>query len=633
MENIKTLVYDDADAGSKFVADKIRNLIEARNKKKEKTVLGLATGTTPLKLYDELIRMHKEEGLSFANVITFNLDEYYPMQPKAIQSYHRFMHENLFNHIDIKKENIHIPAGDVDLSEVENLCQKYEEEIDKAGGIDIQLLGIGRTGHIGFNEPGSAVQSKTRIVTLDRITRRDAASDFFSEENVPRTAITMGVGSIFKARTVYLMAWGIGKASIIERTVEGSVSHQVPATFLQNHPDTTFIVDKAASDELARTKTPWLVGTCDWTEELTYNAVIWLAQHLKKPILKLTDEDYNKYSMGDLVSKAGSAYEINIKAFERIKYTITGWPGGKPGTEGQNRPERPSPQYKRAIIFSPHPDDDVISMGGTFIRLVDQGHEVHVAYQVSGNIAVHDDDVICYADFMQEAAEIIGMPKDKAEEFYNKVKTLFNKKEIGADDAAYVRQMKGAIRRMEAKAGCRYCGIPDENAHFMNLPFYETGKVKKNGIGEEDIKITMDLIRKIQPHQIYLAGDLADPHGTHKVCLDIIIESVNRLKGEKFMQDCYVWMYRGAWHEWPIHEIHMAVPLSPNEVTRKKMAIFKHQSQKDVPVFPGNDSREFWQRAKERNEETAHLYDVLGLPEYEAMEAFRRWNFQAGEVL
>ncbi len=633
MEKIKTLVYDDSAKGSKFVAEKIRDLIESRNKKKQKTVLGLATGTSPLKVYEQLVRMHKKEGLSFKNVVTFNLDEYYPMKKDSIQSYQRYMYENFFNHIDIKKENIHIPDGTIAINKVEDYCKKYEAAIDKEGGLDIQLLGIGRTGHIGFNEPGSLMTTKTRLVTLDKATRRDAASTFFSEENVPRTAITMGVGSIFKARTIYLMAWTVGKSYAVAQAVEGEISAHLPASFLQNHLDTTFIIDKAAAEELARNKTPWLVGPMDWNESSIMNAVSWLSLKLDKAILKLTDEDYNEYGMGDITSKAGSAYEVNIKVFNKLRNTITGWPGGKPGTEGQDRPERATPFPKRVIIFSPHPDDDVISMGGTFIRLVDQGHEVHVAYQTSGNIAVHDDDVISYADFMREAADELGISKKDTEAFYKKIKASFENKEAGGQDLDVIRRIKGAIRRVEARAGYRYCGVPDERGHFLNLPFYETGKVRKGGIGEEDVKITMDLIEKVKPHQIYLAGDLADPHGTHKVCLEIIFEAVRRLKKKKYMDDCYVWMYRGAWHEWPIHEIHMVVPLSPNEVMRKRMAIFKHQSQKDVPVFPGNDSREFWQRAKERNEETAEMYNKLGLPEYEAMEAFRRWNFQAGEEL
>ena len=626
-EKIPVKIFKSSDDASAFVAGQIATLIRSRQKENRHCVLGLATGSTPTRVYAELVRMHKEEGLSFKNVHSFNLDEYYPMDPQALQSYVRFMGEHLFNHIDIPKANVHIPDGTIAKDAVADYCRDYEKQMDDLGGIDIQVLGIGRTGHIGFNEPGSSERSLTRLVTLDQVTRIDAASDFFGEENVPRKAITMGVGSILKARKVFMMAWGEGKAGVIKKAVEGPITDQIPSSFLQKHNDCTVILDEAASSELVRIKTPWVLDSIDWNDRLIRKAVVWLCQQVKKPVLKLTNHDYMEHGMGDIITEHGSAYQVNIKVFNDLQHTITGWPGGKPKADDSHRPERANPFPKKAIIFSPHPDDDVISMGGTFIRLVDQGHEVHVAYQTSGNIAVFDDDAIRFADFVRDFNEQFGLSKSDGEKFYKTVVQSLKGKGPGQVDSPEVLTIKGLIRRGEAKAGGRYVGIPDEQMHFLDMPFYETGAVKKKPLGEEDIQLIVDLLVKVKPHQVYAAGDLSDPHGTHRVCLAAIFAAIDRLKNESWMKDCWVWLYRGAWQEWDIDQIEMAVPLSPDELMRKRRAIFKHQSQKDSAMFPGSDKREFWERAEDRNHATAEAYNRLGLAEYEAMEAFVRYKF------
>lgn len=631
-EKIPTEIFENSVEASRSVAQEIATLIRQKAEKGENCILGLATGSTPKTLYGELVRMHQEEGLSFKNVVTFNLDEYYPIQPDALQSYVRFMNEYLFDLVDIPKQNIHIPNGTLDKRNVLEFCQQYEQKIKDFGGLDLQILGIGRTGHIGFNEPGSGVNSRTRLITLDHLTIVDAASDFFGEENVPRKAITMGVGTILEAKRVILMAWGEGKAKIIQKSVEGPMTDHIPATYLQKHENATIIVDAAAGAELTRSKTPWILGDIEWNERLIKQAVIWLSQKVEKPVLKLTNRDYMDNGMGDIITEYDTAYNINIRVFNHLQHTITGWPGGKPNADDKNRPERAEPIKKRVVLFSPHPDDDVISMGGTFIRLVDHGHEVHVAYQTSGNIAVFDDDVIRFMDFVNDFHETFGFKQDVTKIMFDSVRQKLAAKQPGQIDPAEVQQMKALIRKGEAKAGCRYVGIPDENAHFMNMPFYETGKVKKKPLGEEDIQITIDLLQKIKPHQVYAAGDLSDPHGTHRVCLQAVMEALARIKrmaqdgsaDHQWINDCWLWLYRGAWQEWNIEDIDMAVPLSPDELLRKRRAIFKHQSQKDRPLFPGTDAREFWQRSESRNRGTAKIYDALGLAEYEAIEGFKR---------
>lgn len=633
-ERVPVQVYPDSEQASVAVARQIADLIQSRAAEGRPAVLGLATGSTPTRVYEELVRLHQQEGLSFQNVVTFNLDEYFPMAPDSLQSYVRFMHEYLFDHIDVPAGNVHIPDGTVRPEDVSEYCRRYEEQIREAGGIDLQLLGIGRTGHIGFNEPGSGALSRTRLITLDHITRTDAASDFYGEENVPRRALTMGVGTILDARQIIMMAWGEGKAAVVKRTVEGEPTDTVPATYLQKHPAVQVVLDEAAAAELTRRKTPWLAGlSSNWHDEATVRkAVTWLARTLPKPILKLTDADYNENGLSDLLATSDSqAYGLNIRVFNQLQHTITGWPGGKPNADDSHRPERAAPFPKRVLIFSPHPDDDVISMGGTLLRLVDQGHEVHVAYQTSGNIAVFDDEAIRFADFVADYDEALRLPGEQpAEQLYQRVSEFLRTKAPGQVDSAEVQQIKGLIRRGEAKSALRLAGLdPDERAHFLDLPFYETGRVRKKPLGEEDIQITVDLLNRLRPQQIYAAGDLSDPHGTHRVCLAAIMQAVQRLKAEgaEWLQDCWVWLYRGAWQEWDIDQIEMAVPLSPQELTRKRRAIFKHQSQKDRPLFPGADQREFWQRAEERNRTTARIYDQLGLPEYEGIEAFVRWQY------
>ncbi|MDX2196918.1 MAG: glucosamine-6-phosphate deaminase [Cytophagales bacterium] len=626
-EKLKTKIYTDASEASKAVANEIAATIKIRQLEGKPCILGFATGSTPKGVYEELVRMHKKENLSFKNVISFNLDEYYPIQPTALQSYVRFMNEYLFNHIDIPKENINIPSGTIAKEKVAEFCREYEKKIESFGGIDIQILGIGRTGHIGFNEPGSMLSSATRLITLDHLTRIDASSDFFSEDSVPRMAITMGVGTIMKAKKVILMAWGEGKAKIIKKAVEGPLTEMIPATFLQQHPQATVVLDDAASAELTRIKTPWTVGKCTWDKAICKKAVIWLCHKVDKPILKLTDRDYADHGMADLLTEAGPAYNTNIAVFNDLQHTITGWPGGKPNADDSHRPERANPAKKRVIIFSPHPDDDIISMGGTFIRLVDQGHDVHVAYQTSGNIAVHDDEAIRFADFVTDFNQKFGDKNQNSNEIYAKTLQFLKNKKPGQIDSDEVKTIKGLIRRGEAKATCRFVGIPDQNIHFLDMPFYETGQIKKNPIGKQDVDIVAQIIEQIKPHQIYAAGDLSDPHGTHRVCLAAIFQALNALKTKDYMKDCWVWLYRGAWQEWEIHDIDMAVPISPDELLRKRKGIFKHQSQKDAPLFPGTDPREFWQRAEDRNHATAKLYDDLGLAEYEAMEAFKRYYY------
>lgn len=632
VEKIPVTVYASSTQASAAVAREIADLIRAKSAKRQKAVLGLATGSTPTSVYDELIRLHNEEGLSFKNVVTFNLDEYWPMNPDDLQSYVRFMREHLFDHIDIDPKNIHIPDGTIDRDKVSEYCQQYEQSIKEAGGIDIQVLGIGRTGHVGFNEPGSPRDSRTRLITLDKVTRMDAASDFFGEWNVPRKAITMGVDTILNARRVILMAWGEGKAPVIKRAVEGEISSQVAASYLQQHANARIVLDSAGAAELTRFKTPWLLGNIEdfglkWDARQTRRAALWLASTLKKPLLKLTDEDYNEHGLQELVASRGGAYDINIEVFRGLQNTITGWPGGKPAQRDDDGAADPFP--KRVIIFSPHPDDDVISMGGTFIRLCEQEHDVHVAYQTSGNIAVWDDTARRHMDFVVEFARaFFKADRVTAERIEQHIESFLKRKRPGEVDSRELQQIKGLIRRTEARAGAVFAGvIKDENIHFLDMPFYETGRVRKKPLSDQDIQIIVDLLEKTRPHQIYAAGDLSDPHGTHRVCLSAIFAACARLRDRDWMRQCDVWLYRGAWQEWGVDEIEMAVPLSPDELMRKRTAIFKHESQKDKALFPGpSDPREFWQRAEDRNRNTAALYDRLGLAEYEAIEGFVRWK-------
>jgi glucosamine-6-phosphate deaminase len=618
-ERIPVVIFDQPKVAAARVAQEIAQLIRDRAAQGRRAVLGLATGSTPIFVYQELIRLHREEGLGFQHVVTFNLDEYYPIAPEHAQSYHRFMCGHLFDHVDIDPANIHIPDGSVPRDAAREQAARYEREIADAGGIDLQLLGIGRTGHIGFNEPGSSRRSVTRLIHLDRVTRLDAIKDFQSEEQVPRTALTMGVKTILQARRIVLMAFGEHKASIVRRTVEGEPTPDIPATYLQDHENCLMVLDLAAAGQLARIQTPWLVAPLAemglaWTDPLLRRAVTWLAEKTGKAILKLTDEDYNSHGLQELLTEHGNAYEINLRVFRQLQNTITGWPGGKPPAADAPAVTQPkvlrSPSAavypKRILIFSPHPDDDVLSMGGTLLRLAEHGHEVHIAYQVSGSGNVKDEVLQRYLDFH---SQLSGVPSLDSR-----------------PDALPDRDMKAAIRRAEARAAARVCRVNPDHLHFLNLPFYERAAEGHRQITPEDIDLTAELLDEFQPHQIYAAGDLADPHGTHRICLEILTQALRRVGNQPWFAGCESWLYRGTWAEWPIHEVDMAVPLSPAEVACKRRAIFQHESQKNQAAFLDGDHRELGQRADDSARGTSRLFDALGLADYEAMETFHRWT-------
>ena len=626
-ERIRTVVVEDHSDIARLVANRIATLIRERNAAGEVTVLGLATGSTPIGIYRELIRMHRDEGLSFADVVTFNLDEYYPMPKESMHSYHRFMWENLFSHIDIAPENVHIPPGDLPRNEIDDAARRYEDAIARAGGIDFQILGIGKTGHIGFNEPGSGAESRTRLVTLDAVTRKDAAADFFGEDFVPREAVTMGIATILDAREIAIIATGEHKASIVQRSVEGDIDVEVAATFLQRHANTTFYVDRAAAAELTRIKTPWLIDEVHWTQELIVRAVMWLSQRTTKAILKLTQRDYADARMSSLVAKFGSPGEVNGKVFNVLGSKIRG--------------KSKLPVGRKIVCFSPHPDDDVISMGGILRKLVENDNDIVVAYMTSGNIAVFDHDVRRYVDFIERLAREGRIESAKADVLAAKVEECLERKTPGEVDIPEVQDIKRVIREAEAVSGIETLGLPRSAARFLNLPFYQTGKVRKDPIGPADVAIVRALLEEIRPDLIFVAGDLSDPHGTHRMCKEAIDDALVEMGAEKRAKPAAadvasnetqtsgshglpeVWLYRGAWQEWPIYEATWLVPLSQEELRRKIQAIFKHQSQKDSAPFPGGyDEREFWQRVEARNKGTAAELDRLGLAEYFAMEAY-----------
>eukprot|EP00884_Botryococcus_braunii_P021627 jgi/Botrbrau1/8148/Bobra.0308s0036.1 len=679
-ENIVVKVLNNSEDVSLSVAREISDLIKQKNAEGTACVLGLATGSTPLRLYAELVRMHKEEGLSFANVTTFNLDEYFPMDPTELQSYHRFMHENLFDLVDIDKDRVHIPNGRSPSEDIRNTApfmsaivrtveqrsDEYEAAIEAAGGIDLQLLGVGRRGHIGFNESGSDEASVTRLVDLDPITRIDASSDFFGEENVPRMAITMGVGTIMKARRIVLMAFGENKSTIVARAVEGPVTKDVPMSFLQKHPNACLYLDASAAGGLTRAKCPWQLGRVQWSDDLLIQAVVWLSRQASKAILRLTSKDYEQHGLQDLLWAVGrSAEQINKSVSESLQATITEDPAepatgcrppANPRTSQHSNCSGVTPQSsgrraegtengclpvvmntngslgKRVLIFSPHPDDDVISMGATFYRMCRLGHDVHVAYQTSGSIAVRDSDVLRYTDMMAQSMAVLSFSAPacrEAKELHESVFDSLHVKRPGQLDCNEVLHLKAQIRYAEAVSAATYCGALASNLHFLNMPFYETGKIVKKPLGPADIRIVVNLLNDIRPDIIFAAGDLSDPHGTHFTCLQAIIRALEEVRESDWWRDQPVWLYRGAWQEWDAHEIDMAVPFSPKEVKHKREAIWRHESQKDRPMFPGPDPREFWQRAEDRNRATAVMYKQLGLPEYEAMEAFVRYDPQA----
>ena len=618
-EKIHNVIFNNSIDGSKAVAREIADLITKKKNKKENCVLGLATGSSPITIYEELVKIHRNEGLSFKNVITFNLDEYYPISIDNKESYHSFMHEHLFDHIDILEENINIPKGNLKENEVKEFCKNYEKKISDVGGLDFQLLGIGRTGHIGFNEPGSSLNSETRLVKLDFLTRTDASISFGGFENVPKTAITMGVSTILKAKRIVLIAWGENKSEMVFKSIESEISQNVTASFLQTHKNATFVLDNGSASKLTKVDTPWIVGSkIQWDEESKTRALNWLCTKTGKSILRLSLTDYNENHLSDLAALQ-SVHDVNLEVFNRLQRAITGWPGGKPNADDTNRPERANPKRKKVLIFSPHPDDDVISMGGTFQRLVDQGHDVHVVYQTSGNIAVSNDSVL---KFLEVYKDIYEGKEDKIKKAIN---LLIDNNDIIEDRS--VRDIAGKIREKEALAATRYVGLDDSKVHFLKLPFYETGRIKKNKPKKNDDNLMIDIISKIKPHQIYAAGDLADPHGTHAVCIQLLFKALKKLKKESFMKDCWVWLYRGAWHEWDIHEIEMAVPMSPQQVLKKRKSIFFHKSQNNSVMFQGEDKREFWERVEERNRDIAKQYRKLGMADYQAMETFRRYHF------
>ena len=589
---------------ARLVAQRIAEVIRSKQAAGETPVLGLATGSTPIGIYRELIRMHREEGLDFSDVVTFNLDEYYPMAPESLHSYHRYMRENLFDHINIRPENVHLPDGSVSREDVEAHAMEYERLIKEAGGIDYQILGIGKTGHIGFNEPGSGMRSRTRVVVLDTITRRDAAADFFGEDNVPAEAITMGVATIMDAREVALIATGEHKAEIVRRSTEGPIDPDVAATYLQEHSNATFYVDPPAAAELTRIKTPWVVGEVEWTRELEIRAVIWLSGATGKSVLKLDNLDYREHHLSSLLARYGAAGPLNGEVFNALIAKIRG--------------KSKLPTGKRILVFSPHPDDDVISMGGILNKLHENGNELTVAYQTSGNIAVFDHEVRRYLDFLRRFGEVHGIQNVEGQRAIRDMEAFLNDKEPGEVDTDAVQEVKRSIREAEAVSGIETFGMSRAQARFLNLPFYQTGKVRKDPIGPEDVEITLGLLEETRPELVFVAGDLSDPHGTHRMCLEAVHAALRQYEGPS----PEVWYYRGAWQEWTIAEADVLVPLSERELRRKILAIFKHQSQKDRAPFPGQDEREFWQRVEHRNTQTAEVVDQLGLPEYYAMESY-----------
>ena len=619
LEKIPTDIYESAEEGANHVAYEIAQLIRDKQKAGRFCVLALPGGNSPRNVYSALIRIHKEEGLSFRNVIIFNLYEYYPLTSDAINSNLNALKEMFLDHVDVDKQNIFSPDGTIPKDTIFEYCRLYEQRIESFGGLDAVLLGIGRVGNIGFNEPGSRLNSTTRLILLDNDSRNEASKMFGSIESTPISSITMGVSTILAAKKIYLMAWGEDKAKMVKECVEGAVTDTIPASFLQTHNNAHVVIDLSAAGNLTRIHRPWLVTSCEW------NAIVWLCQLTGKPILKLTNKDYNENGLSELLALFGSAYNVNIKIFNDLQHTITGWPGGKPNADDTYRPERAKPYPKRIVVFSPHPDDDVISMGGTIRRLVEQKHDVHVAYETSGNIAVGDEEVIRFLHFINGFNQIFNNSEDKVVvDKYAEIRKFLKEKKDGDIDTRDILTIKGLIRRGEARTACTYNNIPLDHCHFLDLPFYETGRIQKGPLTEADVEIVRNLLREVKPHQIFVAGDLADPHGTHRVCTDAVFAAIDLEKeeGAKWLKDCRIWMYRGAWAEWEIENIEMAVPISPEELRAKRNSILKHQSQMESAPFLGNDERLFWQRSEDRNRGTAALYDNLGLASYEAMEAF-----------
>ena len=607
-ERIATCAYENEYEGVQYIADNIVAAIGAHTSERP-FVLGLTTGKTPVGLYRELVKRHKAGEVSFANVAVYSLDEFYPIEPTEKQSRNYRIHSELLDHIDILPENIKFPSGTLPREELPSFCANYCKE-----KIDLMIIGVGKDGQIGFNEPGTHAKSGTRLVQLSYQTRKTQSGAFGGLENTPKMAITMGIGTIMNSERIIMMAWGEDKASVVRNVVENEISEMVPASYLQAHSNIEVVIDEGAAAQLTRVQAPWLVGSCEWSPKFIRKAVVWLCGVVNKPILKLTHKDYIENSLGELLEQGRTYDQINIDVFNDLQHTITGWPGGKPNADDSTRPVKSTPFPKNVLIFSPHPDDDVISMGGTFIRLVEQGHNVHVAYETSGNVAVHDDVVLQNIDVAHE----LGFADE-----YAKVEAIIKSKKSGEPEPRPLLNIKGALRRAEARAAVRSFGLnPDTNAHFLNLPFYETGGISKSPFTQADIDIVANLLREVKPHQIYAAGDLSDPHGTHRTCIEIVLEAIEVVKDDEWFKECHLWLYRGAWMEWDLGSVDMAVPLSPIEMIKKRHAIYRHLSQKDIVPFPGDDPREFWQRSEDRTQTTAKQYDALGMAEYQAIEVF-----------
>lgn len=627
-EKIFTDIYPKVEEAASVIANSVEAEIKRAKAAGRKCVLALGTGLSLTPVYTELIRRHKECGLSFENVVVFNAYEYFPLSADCRHSALGQLRERLLDHIDIKAENIHTPDGSISQDEVIEHCHAYEQLIAAEGGIDIALLGIGRMGNIATNEPGSTLSSTSRIILIDQTSRDEMTNSFGTQEQVPPCSITMGIHTLLSAHKLFITAWGEEKSDIVEKIVEGPITDAVPASFIQTHNDAKFFIDLSAASKLTRIVHPWLVTNCEWNDKTIRAAVVWLCQLKQKPILKLTNKDYNENGLSELLARYGSAYNCNIKIFNDLQHTITGWPGGKPNADDTNRPERALPAVKRVIVFSPHPDDDVISMGGTLRRLVQQNHDVHVAYETSGNIAVGDEEVTRFMHFVNGYNQLFCNNEDQViKKMYADIKAFLAQKKLSDMDTPEVRTIKGLIRRGEARTACTYNGVPLDHVHFLDLPFYESGKIEKLPMGEKDVEIVRALLQKVKPHQIYVAGDLADPHGTHRKCTDAVLAAIDLEKeaGAEWLNDCRIWMYRGAWAEWEIENIEMCVPMSPEELRGKRNCILKHSSQMESAPFLGNDERLFWQRAEDRNHATAELYHSLGLACYEAMEAFVRY--------
>ena len=629
-EKVPTDIFPTIEEGAIDIANHLETDIKKREQEGRKYVMGVGSGSSLTPIFHELIKRHQAGKLSFKNVVVFNAYEYFPLSEENVNRGINQLKERFLNHIDIEAENIFTPDGTIAQNDVQEHCRQYEQHIKELGGLDVILLGIGRMGNIATNEPGSSITSASRLILIDETSREEMKMSFGSQESVPPCSITMGVSTILSARKIFLTAWGEEKAEIIKKTVEGKVSDAVPASFLQTHNDAHVVIDLSAAAKLTRIQHPWLVASCKWTDKLVRSALVWLCQITGKPLLKLTNKDYNENGLSELLALYGSAYNANIKIFNDLQHTITGWPGGKPDADDTYRPERANPFPKRVIVFSPHPDDDVISMGGTLRRLVQQGHDVHVAYETSGNIAVGDEEVVRFMHFINGFNQLFANEQDEViKSKYKEIKEFLKNKKEGDIDSQDIRTIKGLIRRGEARTASTFNQIPLDHVHFLDLPFYESGKIEKLPMGEADVNIVRELITKVKPHQIYVAGDLADPHGTHRKCTDAVLAAIDLEKEAKaeWLKDCRVWMYRGAWAEWEIENIEMCVPISPEELRAKRNSILKHQSQMESAPFLGNDERLFWQRSEDRNRGTAKLYDDLGLACYEAMEAFVEYKF------